>query len=78
MGKLKPCPFCMGADVHQQDDEIDNLLSGVIIYRSRVICTECGAAITRTGDDEPESARRNALESWNRRAHGGTKYMEEM
>lgn len=76
MEKLKPCPFCMSDRIHVGDGECSINTGDAIVYRSYVVCSDCKAMICRTHDESPEHAHRAAVESWNRRAHSGTEYME--
>ena len=73
--ELKPCPFCMGDRIHVSDGEC-SITGDAVVYRSHVICSDCKAMICRTHDESPDHAHRAAVESWNRRSHGGTAYME--
>lgn len=74
MNKPKPCPFCMSDNIRVLSvpgrDEYDPA------YYTSVRCSDCGAGIIRESDESAEHAFRAAVEAWNRRAHGGTAYME--
>lgn len=74
MDKLKPCPFCMSDNIR--------VLSVVGMreygdpYYTSVRCSDCDAGIIRESDESADHAFHAAIEAWNRRAHGGTAYME--
>lgn len=51
---LKPCPFCGGSDIQSQADFVH--------------CSDCGAQIDYSCEDEP--LRLTAIAAWNRRADG--------
>lgn len=74
MDELKPCPFCMSDNIRVLSmpgrDEYDPL------YNTSVRCSDCGAGIVRRSNKSVDRAFHAAVEAWNRRAHGGTKYME--
>ena len=76
MDNLKPCHFCMSDNIAVDDDEHSDIILIMTEYRTQIECRECGATITRYSDESMEHAHRAAVEAWNRRAHGGTAYME--
>lgn len=75
MEKLKPCPFCMSDDIQEMNDVL-KVTFRAPEYWHKIYCNGCMASITRQTAERPEHARRAAVEAWNRRAHGGTAYME--
>ena len=72
--KLENCPFCKSDDVRERNYPPYEEMGDP--YFAIVQCNECKACIIRESDESPEHAHRAAVEAWNRRAHGGTAYME--
>ena len=75
MNKPKPCPFCMSDSLRVGEGEY-RIFADQLMYKSYIVCSECKAMIMRASDESLEHARKAAFEAWNRRAHGGTAYME--
>lgn len=65
MPDLKPCPFCQrpGGVLGRE-----TLVEGGGIYRTRVICNNCGGRVHFSNDRDDEVAEAAAIEAWNRRA----------
>lgn len=75
MDKLKPCPFC-GEEVYMEALPLWNGSHGYYGCFEYVIkCKKCGGATNLNGNDTiyhtSEVAKKNAIESWNRRANNG-------
>lgn len=74
MEKLKPCPFCMSDNIRALS--VVGMREYGDPYYTLVKCSDCSASIVRGSDESTKHAHRAAVEAWNRRAHGGTAYME--